>query len=122
MPFSVHKDWGWFLEAYADPKINVRYLYVVNGRKSSLHYHNSLYNSFFIIRGILKLTVEEKSNILTPGQRVVVECGKVHRFMALEDTEIIEVAYKILDDGDPKINLNPDDDIVREETDDYKIH
>jgi quercetin dioxygenase-like cupin family protein len=90
----VNKVWGheeWIVnnEKYCGKK-----LCVTKGCRCSMHYHKVKDETFYFLSGKMLLETEfegKKTNkIVNAGDIVHIKIGMLHRFTALEDSEIIE--------------------------------
>jgi mannose-6-phosphate isomerase-like protein (cupin superfamily) len=96
-PKIVKKPWGeeiWFAhtEKYAG-----KILVVKKGHRLSLQYHNKKDETFYIDKGILKITAGPKkgpltTRILREGKSFHVPSKTIHRTEALTNSRIIEVS------------------------------
>jgi mannose-6-phosphate isomerase-like protein (cupin superfamily) len=73
------------------------------GHRLSLQYHQKKAESIYLLRGRLRVTLENgdgelEVHDLEPGESRDVPVGRRHRFEALEDCEILEVSSPELDD------------------------
>ena len=103
MADRVDKPWGhediWArTERYVGKILSIR-----KGQRLSLQLHRKKDESIYVLRGVLKLTLENDAgelevDELTPGDRRRIETGRRHRFEALEDCELVEVSTPELDD------------------------
>jgi quercetin dioxygenase-like cupin family protein len=82
---------------YANPHVQVHLLEIKRGGYCSEHRHTRKANLFTVLRGRLEVRVwpdvfqEFDSTILGEGESTVVEVGKWHQFLALDDTVALEV-------------------------------
>lgn len=99
----VKKPWGeevWFAqtEHYAGKILRVN-----KGHRYSLQFHEKKIETQYLFKGKIKFIhgdSEEnlQETIMTPGQKVDVFPGTIHRVEAIEDSEIFEVSTPELDD------------------------
>ncbi len=99
----VEKPWGYEhiwaeAERYAG-----KVLAIEKGKRLSLQYHREKDESILVIRGRLRLELENETGVLETfeldvgeGRRILP--GRRHRFEALEDCELVEVSTPELDD------------------------
>lgn len=112
----VDKPWGHEL-IWAHTERYVGKLIVIEaGKRLSLQYHRIKDESILVVRGRLRLHLEDDSGVLCaidlgPGEHRRIPIGKRHRFEALEHVEIVEVSTPELDDV-----VRLDDDYGREGT------
>ena len=98
------KIWGerWLIRK--DSTHAVSYLKILKGYKCSWHSHQTKFNLFVVVRGSLKLVIEElgsiRSVILQEGESFTIRPGQKHEFVAHEDCECMEEMYVEYDEGD----------------------
>lgn len=99
------KIWGerWILRK--DSTHEVSYLQVRKGYRCSWHRHQSKYNLFVILKGTLKVEVEElgerRTIVLNKGESFTTKPGQWHEFSApFEDAYVIEEMYVEYDNSD----------------------
>jgi len=85
--------------------VSAHYLNIKKGGYCSEHKHDHKYNVFFVISGLLKITIWRDENlkdttILADNQTTAVPPGFWHSFEALKDTKAVEVYQVILEDPD----------------------
>lgn len=75
----------------------VSYLKIKKGYRCSWHSHQTKYNLFVVIKGVLKLIVEELGEktkvVLRPGESFTINPGQYHEFRGKTDCECIEEMY-----------------------------
>jgi mannose-6-phosphate isomerase-like protein (cupin superfamily) len=99
----VDKPWGhetiWAVtERYVGKLLSIR-----KGHRLSLQLHRQKDESIYVLRGILRLTLENAAGdletlVLGPGETRRIPTGRQHRFEAQEQCELIEVSTPELDD------------------------
>lgn len=98
------KIWGerWLIRQ--DSSHAVSFLKVRKGYKCSWHVHQTKYNLFVILKGSLRLVIQEMSEIrevdLEKGEAFTIKPGQFHEFVGVEDCECIEHMYVEYDEGD----------------------
>lgn len=112
----IEKPWGheliWTVnDAYAGKLISIR-----DGKRLSLQYHRQKRESVFVISGELHLHLQNEAgdievHIIPPGEAADIPEGRIHRFEAVGDTDVIEVSTPQLDDV-----VRLEDDFGREGT------
>jgi mannose-6-phosphate isomerase-like protein (cupin superfamily) len=108
------KPWGFeLLWARTDQYVG-KLLVIEEGRRLSLQYHREKDEAFLVIRGRMRLHLEDEGGEirvqeLGPGEFQRIAPGRRHRFEALERLEIVEVSTPELDDV-----VRVDDDYGRE--------
>jgi mannose-6-phosphate isomerase-like protein (cupin superfamily) len=100
----VEKPWGhervW---AHTERYVG-KVLFIAAGRRLSLQRHLVKDESFLVLRGRLRLHLEDAEGVvrtvdLDPGAHRHVAVGRVHRYEAVdEDVELVEVSTPELDD------------------------
>jgi len=91
------KIWGerWLIRQ--DSTHAVSYLKIHKGYRCSWHVHEEKYNLFVVLKGTLKVIVEELGQkrrvLLCPGECLTIKPGQWHEFQGHTDTEVIEEMY-----------------------------
>jgi quercetin dioxygenase-like cupin family protein len=112
----VEKPWGHeIIWAHTDRYVG-KVLVVEAGKRLSLQRHLVKDESIFVVSGRLRLTLEDEGGTirveeLEAGDHRHVPTGRVHRYEAIERTELMEVSTPELDDG-----VRLEDDFGREGT------
>lgn len=101
-PKYVEKDWGYEKWLFNDEKLNIctKILFVKQGHKFSLHFHDLKRESFFIQSGkcVIRIHKMQQSSpqtvqtILKGGESFFIDRLTAHQVEALEDTTIIETS------------------------------
>ncbi len=78
-------------------------LSIRRGRRLSLQLHRRKDESIYVLRGRLRLTLENETGQLEieelgPGEARRILPGRQHRFEAIEDTDLVEVSTPEIDD------------------------
>lgn len=85
----VEKVWGheeWIVNReYCGKKLVLK-----KGFACSMHYHRNKDETFYINKGKVLLILNDEKSIMLPGDSLLVEPGMKHKFIGLEDSEIIE--------------------------------
>lgn len=99
----MDKPWGYEeiwaeTDRYAGKRLAIR-----AGHRLSLQLHRRKDESIYVLRGRLRLHLENgagelEEEELTPGESRRIRSGRRHRFEALEDCELMEVSTAELDD------------------------
>jgi mannose-6-phosphate isomerase len=112
----VDKPWGHeLIWAHTDRYVG-KTLVIEAGRRLSLQRHVVKDESILVTAGRLRLTLEDQTGALVveelvAGEHRHIATGRVHRFEAIERTELIEVSTPELDDV-----VRLEDDFGREGT------
>jgi mannose-6-phosphate isomerase-like protein (cupin superfamily) len=112
----VEKPWGHeLIWAHTDRYVG-KVIVIEAGSRLSLQRHVVKDESIFVIVGHLRLTLEDETGTigvveLGPGDHRHVPTGRIHRFEAVERTELMEISTPELDDV-----IRLEDDFGREGT------
>ena len=104
---TVEKYWGNMQTLFENDSYTVKRIFMRKGTQSSMEYHISKQESYFIESGKLKVgtrigRAQNPSLILMEGDVFHIPVGFMHMRIALEDTVIIEFST-LDDDGDSHI-------------------
>jgi N-acetylneuraminate synthase len=69
-----------------------KYLYMNEGQTCPKHMHKEKLETFFIVKGRIRMQYDAESLILSAGDTLRVETGKYHEFTASRPTLILEVS------------------------------
>jgi len=99
----VDKPWGHELRWAITDRYLGKVLHVRGGQALSLQYHVQKDESIYVLSGLLDLVLESpagelETHRLTPGMSARVHPGRRHRFVAVEDTDLLEVSSPEVDD------------------------
>ncbi len=103
MTRRVDKPWGHELIWTETDRYVGKLIAITAGRRLSLQYHRAKDESIYVVSGRMILHLESDSGDLEPiplepGGHHRIPTGRMHRFEAVEDTELIEVSTPELDD------------------------
>ncbi len=103
MTRRVEKPWGhediWAItDRYLGKILSIR-----RGHRLSLQFHRQKDESIYVLRGRLRLILEDEAGELQaeelgPGEARRILPGRQHRFEAIEDTDLVEVSTAEIDD------------------------
>jgi quercetin dioxygenase-like cupin family protein len=100
--YRVDKPWGYELLWAKTDRYAGKIIHVNAGHALSLQYHNQKTETVYLATGRLLYELKEGERLvgreLSPGDRVHVPAGTVHRMTAIEDSDIFEVSTPELDD------------------------
>jgi len=86
---EVLKVWGkeiWIVNReYCGKKLILN-----KGFRCSMHYHKNKDETFYITKGRVLMEIDNKKQIMLPGDSILITPNMKHRFTGLEDSEIIE--------------------------------
>ena len=74
-----HRPWGWFEILATQDRFQVKRIMVNPGAALSLQSHNHRSEHWIVVEGIIRVTVDDKIQLLTEGQSVFIPLGAVHR-------------------------------------------
>ena len=98
----VDKPWGYELRWATTDRYVGKVIHVDSGHALSLQYHNVKDETILLWTGKIQFEIEENgkrvTREMTPGDRVHITPGTVHRMTAVEDSDIFEVSTPELDD------------------------
>ena len=98
------KVWGERWQIRRDTASETTFLDLNAGFRCSWHRHITKYNLFVVLRGRIKLIVEEMEKRavieLRAGETFQTRPGQWHEFQVVEDSMVIEVMYVEYDEGD----------------------
>ncbi len=99
---SIFKIWGERRRILLTDQTEIDLLYVKKDTFCSTHSHITKINRFIVIEGKVRIETEFGKKTLTKNQSFEVNPPLVHRFIALEDSIMIELAYVEKDFIQPK--------------------
>lgn len=94
---SIFKIWGERRRVLLTDQTEIDLLYVKKDTFCSTHSHVTKINKFVVIEGKIRIETEFGQKTLKKNQSFEVKPPLVHRFIALEDSIMIELAY--VDEG-----------------------
>lgn len=99
----VEKPWGYELRWALTDRYCGKVIHIDRGKSLSLQYHVQKDEWIHVQSGALDLQLEDdngamETHRLTPGMSAHVRPGRRHRFVAIEDTDLIEVSSPEIDD------------------------
>jgi len=87
-----------------------KFIFMFKGQTCPVHYHKKKDETFFIVKGKVKMVYNRKVKILYPGDVLIMPVNTEHTFTGLESSLLLEVSNaSILKDNffkDDKINKN----------------
>ncbi|MFH1824055.1 MAG: D-lyxose/D-mannose family sugar isomerase [Candidatus Firestonebacteria bacterium] len=69
-----------------------KFLFVFNGQTCPYHKHNFKHETFFILKGKVKMKIHGKESIKKQGNLVMVPQGSYHSFIGLGNALLLEVS------------------------------
>ena len=90
---NIFKVWGERHRILLTKTTEIDYLKLKKDTFCSWHNHKNKINLFYVLKGKVKIESEFGKIILKKGQSFKVNPSLKHRFIALENSEMIEIAY-----------------------------
>ena len=102
LPRRVPKPWGHeIIFAHTDRYVG-KILHIEKGRRLSRQYHRVKDESLVVTAGVLGLEIgappDVERRMVRPGDAFHVAPGTIHRFVAVESCDLVEVSTPELDD------------------------
>jgi len=97
----IDKPWGHEEIIFRHPNhYMLKKICLLEGRQTSLHYHNYKHETLYLISGNLSVEIDGKYGNIYPGQTIVLPPGEkyVHRMTAISTSIYIEASTDHLDD------------------------
>jgi quercetin dioxygenase-like cupin family protein len=99
----VEKPWGYEMRWAITERYAGKIIHINRGHLLSLQYHVQKEESIHVLSGVMDLQLESNSgeietHRLTAGMSAHVRPGRKHRFVAVEDTDLLEVSSPEIDD------------------------
>jgi mannose-6-phosphate isomerase len=99
----VEKPWGHELIWAHTERYVGKLLVIEAGKRLSLQYHERKDESLLVIRGRLRLELEDDAGRLVerelgPGEHCRIPTGRRHRFSGIDRVELVEVSTPEIDD------------------------
>ena len=99
----VDKPWGHELRWAITDRYLGKLIHVDAGHQLSLQYHVQKDESIYVLSGVLDLILENDAGVverhrLEPGMSARIRPYRRHRFIAVEETELLEVSSPEIDD------------------------
>ncbi len=99
----VDKPWGHELRWAITDRYLGKVIHVDAGHRLSLQYHEQKAESVLVLSGTLDLLLEDEAGELrvhrmTAGESADIPVGRRHRFIAVEDVDLLEVSSPEIDD------------------------
>jgi len=103
LPRKTFKPWGYELLYALTPRYAGKVIFVKNGHRLSLQYHDSKDETMYIYSGKLKVELGPKETELSAeemeaGRSLHLPAGTRHRITALQDSVVLEVSTAELQD------------------------
>jgi len=90
----VEKPWGYEMRWAVTERYAGKLIHVDRGHQLSLQYHVQKEESIHVLSGVMDLQLENNSgemetHRLTEGMSAHIRPGRKHRFVAVEDTDLV---------------------------------
>lgn len=105
MSDNVFKIWGTRRRMLLTIRTEIDLLHIKKNSFCSTHSHEFKINRFFVVSGKVKIETDYGHKTLTANESWTVEPPRVHRFIALEDSVVVEMAFIFPEDS----QIIPDD-------------
>lgn len=73
-----------------------KFLFVFDGQKCPYHHHKVKHETFFVVKGRVRMEINAKSRVLKEGERLVMPRGTKHSFEGLGPALLLEVSQPCL--------------------------
>jgi mannose-6-phosphate isomerase len=99
----VDKPWGHEVRWAVTDRYLGKLIHINKGEQLSLQYHVQKDESILILSGVMDLVLEDergevRTHRMSPGMTARVRPGRRHRFVAVEDCDLVEVSSPEIDD------------------------
>jgi len=92
---NLHKIWGERRRIRLDDKNEIDLLYLNKRCFCSTHSHAVKINKFIVVSGVVVIETEYGRKVLRQNESFEVHPPMIHRFVADEDSVMIEIAYTV---------------------------
>ena len=99
----VDKPWGYELRWAVTDRYLGKLIHIRSGEQLSMQYHVQKDESILLSAGLIDLVLEDERgevrvHRMVPGSTARIRPGRRHRFVAVEDSDIVEVSSPEIDD------------------------
>lgn len=98
--YTEERPWGGFEQFCLNTPVTVKILKVTAGEAFSLQTHEHRDEFWRVLSGKAIIIAGEKEVEANPGDEFYMNKGDQHRISAIEDTEVLEVAFGHFDEND----------------------
>jgi mannose-1-phosphate guanylyltransferase / mannose-6-phosphate isomerase len=74
-----HRPWGWFESLVMGNRFQVKRIHVHPGAALSLQSHHHRSEHWIVVEGTAKITIDDKSQLVSENQSIYIPLGAVHR-------------------------------------------
>lgn len=97
----TYKTWGEKWNIFSNDLCEVSILYLKPRQRCSWHRHQTKFNLFFVIKGLIAVKTEDGASEVLPGQIFTTRPGEMHEFQTRQlDSILIEIMYVRYDPED----------------------
>ena len=93
MSSNIMKIWGERRRILLTDRCEIDLLYLKKDSFCSRHKHKDKTNKFVVVKGKVRIETEFGKKILTKNQSFEVKAPLIHRFFALKNSIMVELAY-----------------------------
>jgi mannose-6-phosphate isomerase-like protein (cupin superfamily) len=72
-------------------RLSLAEVVIAPGGRSREHYHHQMEEAYYLLQGQARLTVDDETCIIGPGDAIVIPPGAHHKIVNTGDTEVIMV-------------------------------
>ena len=106
---EVKKGWGKETWIHNDEDYCGKLLYLTKDKKCSLHYHEKKKETFYILKGKVKMELYEgfknkEKFEMNEGDVLVLLQGTLHQFTGIEDSIILEISTQHFDSDSIRVS------------------
>lgn len=113
-PLKIEKPWGHEILWAKTKDYAGKVLVILKGHRLSLQYHQNKEETIRLQKGLMELETGDQATrqktLMKPGDHFHIPPGLIHRMIAIEDCEVVEVSTPQLDDV---VRLKDDYDRVK---------
>jgi len=91
------KVWGWELWITNSKLYCGKILHLLKNYCCSYHYHKVKDETFYILKGSVRMNIEGSVTNMLPGKSIHIKPGTKHQFLGLEESEILEISTQHFD-------------------------
>ena len=73
-----------------------KYMFLFDGQQCPFHSHNQKHETFFVVKGKIEMTVDEKERIMNQGDILAMPPGQVHSFSGIGNALVLEMSTPCL--------------------------
>lgn len=96
-----NRPWGRFERFILNELCTVKLIYVESDKRLSLQYHNNRSEFWKVVKGSVKVQVNDETRTLQTGETITIPKGAVHRLSGADtDAIILEISTGDFDEKD----------------------